>query len=702
MTYRIGTDVGGTCTDSAIMDESGRVVIGKDLTTYPDFSGGIFNSLQDATGKMDTGFDDLIQDTSLFLHATTVGENTLFEREGAETGLLTTKGFEETLHATRGGYGRWSGQSYEETKDVVMSNKVEPLIPMENISGLSERAYRDEVVEPLDESEVREAVDAFADQGMEAIACCFVWSFQSPEHERMVERVVQEEHPNIPVSISSDVSPAMGEYERTATTVLNSYLKPATEQYLESLREKLHETGFSGTMLLMFAHGGLVSREDAVDQPIGLIESGPVSGLIGSRFIGEQTDRNNIISTDMGGTTFKMGVIREERIEYAEEPMVGRHHYQFPKRDVHSIAMAGGSVVSIDEETNVPEIGPESAGSDPGPICYGQGGEKPTITDVDLIQGYFEPDFFLGGEKEMAPEKAYDVFEEKIADPLGRSVTDAAADIYKLANSMIGDLIRETTVEKGIDPRNFTLSAIGGAAGMHAASYARELNIPEVIIPHTASVHSAFGLLSTDVTHLYSDVTQLQPPFDVNEINEVFDDLEAEATEKLTDEGFDEHDIRLNRSISMRYQRQVHEVLTPVEATGSLDEDDLGAVLGRFEDLYEQRYGKGSAFEQGEVEMVEFRVRAVGSLATPEPHQHEKSRQDPETAKLREKEMHFEPAGGLVDAPVYDFTEIKPGFVADGPGVIVTPVTTIVVNPGDEARMDRYKNVRINIGGPNQ
>jgi N-methylhydantoinase A len=583
-----------------------------------------------------------------------------------------------------------------------MSDKPEPLIPMENIEGISERSYRDDIVEPLDEDAVVEAVDKFVENGVEALSCCFVWSFKSPDHEQRVKEILGERHPDLHVSISSEVSPSMGEYERTATTVLNSYLKPATKQYLESLREGLTQYGFEGSILLMFAHGGLVSREDTIERPIGLIESGPVSGTMGSRFIGNHIDRENIVSTDMGGTTFKVGVIREDRIEYADEPMVGRHHYQFPKRDVHSIPIAGGSIVSIDDETNVPQIGPESAGSDPGPVCYGSGGQEPTITDVDLVKGYFNPEFFLGGDHEMAPEKAKRVFRQKVADPLGKEPVQAAADIYKLANSMIADLIRETTVEKGIDPRNFTLSAIGGAAGMHAASYARELDIPEVVVPHTASVHSAFGLLSTDVTHLYTDVETLHPPFDVDDINGIFEDLERTAEEKLRGEGFDTDQLQLNRSINMRYQRQVHEVLTPVEADGRLTEDDLEDVLDKFNELYEQRYGEGSVFKQGVTEMVEFRVRAVGNLSTPALHEESPTDSTVAGAQIGEKEMYFEAADGLAETPVYDFTDMSPGDGFDGPGVILTPVTTIVVNPGDRARMDRYRNVRLDIEGGSQ
>ncbi|WP_276259054.1 hydantoinase/oxoprolinase family protein [Haloglomus litoreum] len=697
MTYRVGTDIGGTCTDSAVMDDDGRVYIGKALTSYPDFSEGIFASLRDATSGMDVDLDGLVRETELFLHATSVGENALFERDGAETALLTTSGFEGTLHATRGGYGRYSGLPFEVAKDAIRSDKVDPLIPDDRIAGIDERVFRTETVADLDEAAVLEAVETFVEGGVEAVAACFLWSFAEPSHERRVQELLAERYPELYVSVSHEVSPTPGEYERTSTTVLNSYLGPATETYLTNLEAALDDLGFEGSLLLMFSHGGLVTGADAVERPVGLIESGPVGGLLGSRFVADRRGESNVISTDMGGTTFKVGVISDGRLEYAEEPMVGRHHYQFPKRDIHSIAVAGGSVVSLDPDTNVPQVGPESAGSDPGPVCYGNGGERVTVTDVDLVQGYFQPDYFLGGDEEMSPEAAREAFEAQIAEPLGKDVHQAAADIYQLTTSMITDLIRETTVEKGIDPRRFTLSSIGGAAGMHAASYARALDIPEVLVPYTASVNSALGLLSTDVTHEFSTVETLHPPFDPDDINAAFEDLTTTAEEKLADEGFAPEETTIERNVNLRYQRQVHELLTPVETDGPLDEADVEALVDRFERLYEDRYGEGSAFKEGGIEITGFRVRGIGPLETPALYERDLAGTDPSDARVGYEQMHFAAADGLVEAPLYDFETLAPGNVVAGPAVVLTPVTTIVVNPGDEARLDRYRNVRIDI-----
>jgi len=698
MGYWIGTDIGGTCTDSVVVGEDGEAVIGKDLSTYPDFSGGIFDSLADATGALavDT-VEELLSEAELFLHGTTVGENTIFERDGATVGLLTTAGFEDTLAQTRGGYGRWSGLSYEEIKRPVRTDKPEPLVPAERIVGLEERSHRADVLHPLDEADIEAGVDTLVDADVDAIACCLLWSFRSPEHEQNVSAYLAEHHPEIYASVSHEVAPSEGEYERTSTTVINSYLGPKTERYLRSLETQLRERGFDGTMGVMFSHGGLVTPEDAIEKPVGHIESGPVSGLFGSRYTADALDRDRVISTDMGGTTFKAGLVDDGRVEYADEPMVGRYHYQFPKRDVDSIPVAGGSLVTVDD-SGVPAVGPESAGSDPGPVCYDRGGEQPTITDIDLLLGYFSPEFFLGGDEVVDAQAARTSVAEQIAQPLEMGPTEAAAAIYRLANSMIADFLREITVEKGIDPREFALTAIGGAAGMHAASYARELGVPEVIVPRTASVHSAFGLLSTDISYEYSTVRELSAPFDPAEIGEIFAELSEEAERTLASKGFSAEERTLERSISMRYQRQVHEVVTPFDPDTPVSEADVDAVIERYETIYEDRYGQGSAFNRDDIEMIDFRVRASGDLQSPRLTSHELTDGDPSEGLIERTEMYFEGTGETT-AGYYDFEDLAAGTTLAGPAVVLTPVTSIVVNPGDRARIDRFRNVRIEIGG---
>ncbi len=696
MHCKIGTDIGGTCTDTVVSVEGGGTHVGKALTTYPDFSEGIFDSLADAADGIGVSLAELIESTTLFIHSTSVGENTIFERDGAETGLLTTAGFEDTLHATRGGYGRWSGLSFERTKDIVKSDKPEPLIPDTRIKGVNERSFRGESVIDVDREDVCGAVEELADENLDSLAVCFIWSTMNSAHEETVGSILKEEFPKLDVSLSSEVSSTPGEYERTSTTVLNSYLSPSVKTYVTNLRDELVKRGLEGRLLIMFSHGGVVTPQHAIDKPIGLIESGPVGGVIGSEFVGTELGSRNVISVDMGGTTFKVGVVNDGEIETASNPMVGRHHYQFPKKDVHSIPIAGGSIVSLDEN-GIPSVGPESAGSDPGPVCYGQGGERTTVTDVDLIKGYFSPDHFLGGDHDMEPEAARDAFRTQIAEPLNMDVDIAAAEIYDLTNSMIVDFIRETTVEKGIDPREFMLSSIGGAAGMHAASIARKLDIPSVLIPATASVHSAFGLLSTNLTYERSQMRELTTPFDPTDVAEGFSPLVTDVREQLLEDEFDESDITIQTEISMRYARQVHEIRTPIEYEGAPTETDIEETIDRFEERYEQRYGAGSKYKKEGIELTGFHVRGIGHL--PDPELGIDTTFGTEDAQIDTKEIHFAATDGWTETPIYDFTALPVEKELHGPAVIVTPVTTIVVNPGDVAELDNHRNLTIDIEG---
>lgn len=696
MECKIGTDIGGTCTDTVVSVEGGGTHVGKALTTYPDFSEGIFDSLADAADGIGVSLAELIESTTLFIHSTSVGENTIFERDGAETGLLTTAGFEDTLHETRGGYGRWSGLSFERTKDIVKSDKPEPLVPDARIKGVAERSFRNESVIDVNREDVCGAVEELADEELDSLAVCFIWSTMNAAHEEKVGTILADEFPELDVSLSSEVSSTPGEYERTSTTVLNSYLSPSVRTYITNLRDELVERGLDGRFLIMFSHGGVVTPQHAIDKPIGLIESGPVGGVIGSEFVGTELGSRNVISVDMGGTTFKVGVVSDGEIETASNPMVGRHHYQFPKKDVHSIPIAGGSIVSLDEK-GIPSVGPESAGSDPGPVCYGQGGERTTVTDVDLIKGYFSPDHFLGGDHDMEPEAARDAFRTQIAEPLNMDVDTAAAEIYELTNSMIVDFIRETTVEKGIDPREFLLSSIGGAAGMHAASIARKLDIPKVMIPATASVHSALGLLSTNLTYERSQTQELTTPFDPSDIAKGFSPLVTDVRELLLEDDFDESEITIQTEISMRYARQVHEIRTPIEYEDAPTESDIEETIDRFEERYEQRYGAGSKYKKEGIELTGFHVRGIGHL--PDPELGIDTTVETQDARIDTKEIHFAAADGRTETPIYDFTALPVEKQLHGPAVIVTPVTTIVVNPGDVAELDSHRNLTIDIEG---
>jgi len=694
MPYVVGVDIGGTCTDCVVVDEEGRMTVAKAFSTPSDFSQGILDALGVAAETLGESIGDLLGNTSLFLHSTTVAENAIVDGTLSKGGLLVTRGFEETLYMTRGGYGRWSGLTEDAKKNVIFTDKPAPLIPFSRIRGIRERTdAHGQVLAAPDAAEVEHALRALVAEGAEAVGVCFLWSFRNPQNENFVKDVAKRLYPRLFFTASSELSPVEGEYERTSTVALNVCLGPIISGYLASLRRRLEEKGFRGVTLVMQAHGGLLRVEDAPGRAVGMIESGPVGGLVGSKALGELLGFGNILATDMGGTTFKAGVIREGRIGYEREPMVVRYHYGLHKMEVVSIGLAGGSVVSVDPRTGMPKIGPRSAGAYPGPVCYGFGGEEPTVTDVDLLLGYLHPGFFLGGRASLDREKAYQAFKSRIADPLGMEVLEAAGAMYKLANSFVYDLLHKQTVEQGLDPREYTMFVYGGTAGMHMGAIAPQLGIGRIVVPYSAAVHGAFGLVSADV--VYTDLISrtVQAPAGADLVNALFDSLAARMVERLAEAGFEREDISIQRSVNMRYRRQVHVINTPVDGQGPLTEADLEKVSARFEEIYAERYGRGAGYREAGIEMVAFVTRGIARLRKPQLTKQRLGSADPGAAYVETRSAYFGTVGETRQARCYDFERLAPGCEVEGPAIIWTPITTIVVNPGQTAACDGYKNI---------
>jgi N-methylhydantoinase A len=700
MRYVVGIDIGGTCTDCVIVDAEGRVTLGKAFSTPSDYSEGILDALSVAASDLGVGRAELLAGTSLFLHSSTVAENAVVDGTLAKVGVITTKGFEDSLFAMRGGYGRWSGLSEEQKRNPIETEKEPPIVPRALVRGVKERTdARGEVQVDTDEAEIEAVLRELLDAGIEALGVSLLWSFANPANEEHVRRVVERVWPDGFVTLSHEIAPIVGEYERTSTSALNAGLGPVVQRYLVNLRDRLRAEGFGGTLLVMQAYGGLLPFEKAAASPVGMIESGPVSGLVGCQQLGERLGSKNIIAADMGGTTFKAGVVREGLIEYQRESMVLRYHYSLPKMDVVSLGLAGGSIMSIDERTGTPRIGPRSAGSYPGPVCYGHGGQEPTITDTDAILGYLNPDYFLGGREQLDIEGARRVYEEKVAKPLGRPLIEAAAAMYRFANSLFFDLLHKTTVQRGLDPRRFDLYSLGGTAGMHVAAYGEELGVRQVVIPHSASVHGAFGLIASDIAHDDQITHPLHMPVDVGAINEMFSELEQRVAGQLRDEGFDDSRIVLLRSIDMRYRRQVHILTVPVEHEGPLDDDSLESTLRLFEQLYEEKYGRESAYREAGVELVSFRLRGAGTVRKPELRADATGDEDASHAIVASVHAWVDPNEEMRQLNGYDFERLQPGNVVAGPAIVWTPITTLVLAPAQSARLDGYRNLVISMGG---
>ena len=695
--YIVATDVGGTCTDTIVFASGEPLYLGKALSTPPNFAEGTVDSIRSAAETMGMSLPDLFARTSLFVHGSTVIDNILLTRSGARTGLLTTEGFEDTLLMTRGAYGRWGGLTEDGIKHPVATDRIKPLVPGERIRGVPERIdYKGAVLRELDipatEAAIRNLVE---DKGVEALAVCFLWSFYNPEHEQAVRAVIERVTPGTYVSLSCDIAPVPGEYERTSTTVINAYAGKIAADYLDNLQQLLTGDGYAGPLLVMQGYGGLLPAEEAANRAVGMIECGPAAGVIGSRYLGHLMGDEDVIAADMGGTTFKVGVIQGGELDYAREPMVDRFHYVAPKIEVVSIGAGGGSIVSLDPRTNVPRVGPQSAGARPGPVCYGLGGEEPTLTDVMILVGYMDPDRFLGGSMILDVERTRAVFSEKIAEPLGLSVEEAAIGIFRIAAAQITDLIHQITVERGLDPREFVLHAFGGSCPLMCGIFGAELNVKRIVIPYTAAVNCALGLVTADIVHELSVTKTLPVPSPAEEINALYAPMIDRARALLAEEGFAEGNMALDWSVDLRYSRQVNEVTTPVRGATPLDQAALGALAEDFEALYERKYGKGSAYRAAGMEMTMFRLTARGLMTRPDIEKLPLAGADASAARIGRRPIFVEARDELAEADIYDFAGLFPGNIIPGPAVIHTPITTIVLQDRQTGHLDEFRNTII-------
>jgi len=699
MEYIVGVDIGGTFTDCVAMDEEGRVTLGKALSTPENLALGAVDAVRDAALNLNLQSEDrLLRSTRLFFHACTIGENTLITRSGAKTGLITTKGFADTLLMMRG--RTTEGLTEAEAFRASAQNKPLPIVPRELIEEVSERIdYKGSVLIELDTAEAEEVIERLVARGVESIAVCLLWSLSNDTHEKALEEILSKKFPAIFISLSSRVAPFVGEYERTATTAFNAYIGPRISGYLEQLRRVLQEKGLGKGPLVMQAYGGVLGIEATCKNAVGTIESGPASGVVGSQFLGKLIGMPNILATDMGGTTFKVSVIRNGNIEKHYNPVIFQYQMFSTKIWVESIGAGGGSLTWIDPETGLLKVGPDGAGARPGPVCYGLGGTHPTVSDADLILGYLNADYFLGGRMKLYKDRAIRALEEKIARPLGLSIVETASGIYRIANSHMSDLIRKATVERGYDPREFTLLAYGGAGAVHAGRYAAELGVKQVVIPLTASVHGATGLVCSDVVYEYGKSERLVVPADAKRINVNFSMLANMAFEDLRSAGFRNEDIRIVRSVDMRYRYQVHELNVSLpDGVSEITENGMEEIYYRFDDLYEQTYGKGSGYREAGKEIVNFRVTAIGEIDKPNIKKYPLEKKDPDHALKGGRDVYFEESGDFVATRIYDFERMTPGTELLGPAIVETPVTTIVVNPMDRLVMDEFRNVRISIG----
>jgi N-methylhydantoinase A len=695
----VGIDTGGTFTDYVEIDEQGNIHFDKAFSTPRQPEQGIFDVLTQVAETKGTNMTEFMSSIERFAHGSTVSTNALIERKGAMVGLITTRGFEDTLTIARGPIGRTGGLPYLQAMDFINTEVPEPLVPKSLIRGIRERiAANGEVVTPIQQEDVEQAIESLLEEGVESIAVCMMWSFANPKHEELVKEIANRMAPHIPLSISSEISPGMGEFERMVTTVINAYIGPVMDRYILSLASQLENEGFCNRLQIIKSSGGLVMPEGIKKQAVSTINSGPTGGLVAARFVGKQLGYNNIITADMGGTSFDVGLIVEGEFEEDRKPYLDQGlPVQIPAIKLITIGAGGGSIAWTDGHRLM--VGPESAGSDPGPVCYGLGGTEPTVTDALVTLGIIEPTAFFGGRKTLNKELSLEAIRTRIAEPLGLDVMEAAAGIYEVVNAKMGDLIRKVTVESGHDPRDFCLLAYGGATAAHCHSFAKQLGI-KVVIPYTGPVFSAYGIALSDIVYAHSKsvpVTLEGTEECINSVNQTFKEIKELALQDLDRDQTMENDFQLNFKIDLRYQGQMNEVSINWPQ-GYLQPGDVSEVYQAFEALYERRFGKGTTRKETPMELINFRVEV--SKITKKPKQskvfeHTTSKQIV-LKGTRQIYVHNE---GLVEADIYDFGQLVPYQDIQGPAVIERPDTTIWVSPGSASYVDEYGNVTIYSGG---
>ncbi|WP_107656410.1 hydantoinase/oxoprolinase family protein [Nocardia suismassiliense] len=694
MSYVIGIDTGGTFTDAFVADQHNRLAAAKTPSTPPDFAQGFLTVIDDLAAELNVTTSQLLSDTDYIVHGTTSTLNAIVTGDVAKVGFLTTRGHADSI-SIMNLEGRYAGLGSDDIQHMARTGKPAPLVPRERIYEVDERVdYKGSVIVPLDEDSVRASVRSMLDTGVESIAVSLLWSFRNPVHEHRIRDIVHEESPKLYVALSSDVSPRIREYGRSVTTIMNTQVGPRLAAYLRPLEDELKNRGFTGTLLVMQGSGGCVSSQDAPSHAITTIGSVLTGGVVGCRNLAQALGHRNVISTDMGGTTFLVGLIRDGKPVTSSSTVLNQYTVSTPMVDVHTIGAGGGAIAWLDAGGNL-RVGPRSAGARPGPACYDVGGIEPTVTDADVVLGIVNPGNFLGGRKRLSEELAAEAIRTHIAEPLGLSVQDAAQAIYAIQNAQTADLVRKVVVNTGQDPRDFVLYSFGGAGPVHAASYSADLGVEKVVVPlgATAAVFSAYGLAASDIvlTAERSSPHNFPPPADA--VNEIFGGLEAELRRRLNDQGLQFDTVTYEREADVRYTMQMAEVSTPVPS-GRLGAEDVELIGAEFERRYESIYGKGSGFAEAGLQVITYRVRAVGQLQIrPVLPEYPARQGDPVVSGTRE--VFLDLVNGREPTAIYDYTALGAGHRIEGPAVVEAPTTTVALPRGTSATVDRLGNLVI-------
>ncbi len=677
---RIGIDVGGTFTDIVAVSDTGTVTFSKAASTPNDPSIGVMDAVERLADELGINSETLLSKTESIVHGTTVATNALLERKGAKTGLLTTLGHRDVLEMREG---------LKDDRYNMRLPAPAPLVPRFLRLGVRERIKPDGSIHTkLDNTSLDEAINKLREEKVTSVAVCYLHAYKEPKHEQETKQILEAKLPGVSVSISSEVFPEIKEYERVSTTIVNAYVRPIVENYLNRLEERLKNAGYKGSVLIILSHGGVAPIEEAIRLSAATVLSGPAGGVAGSKYGASLIGAGDLVPFDMGGTSTDISMIVNGEPALSSTRGIAGQRIALQSLDIVSIASGGGSIARVDAG-GILRVGPESAGALPGPACYGKGGTEVAVTDASVVLGFLDPGNFLGGRETLDVSAAEDAV-SRLANQLSVEPAEAAEGVHKVINTQMAEGIRLVSVRRGVDPRKFALLSFGGAAGIHITEIARQLEVQRVIVPRTAAVLSAWGMLATDLryevsrTHI-GDTGSLK----AGDVREVFSEMELEGRGRLKD-AFD-GDVSISRSADMRYGEQIYEVDVSLDDVDFSDDDLLKSISDRFHKRHEELFTY-SLPDQDAV-LVNGRLAAIGAL--PDLPQEPKTEARVASGHHTTRKIFL---AGWVDAPVFNLEELVPSQEIEGPAIIESSTTTVVLRSDDKAEVTDNLWVNILVG----
>lgn len=686
MSIKISIDVGGTFTDLTLFNEkTGKINNYKSPTTSEDLTNGIINSINLAAKDHNLSLKSFLETTNTIIHGTTASTNALIEDNISKVGMITTEGFKDIL------WGREAG------KEEPFNWKIEyppPMVPRYRILTVNERINSEGGIETeLNEEDVLKAIDQFKEWDIDALSVCLLWSISNPKHEQKIGEIIKKEWPEIDFDLSHQINPVIREYRRFIATVINSSLKKLIGEYLSNLENNLKENGFNGNLLLMTSSGGVLNTDEIKNKPILTVGSGPSMLPVAALYSGSLNKKNdNVIGIDMGGTSFDVGFVRQGEIAITRDAKIdptemGGDKLGISKVDVESIGAGGGSIAWLDAADYV-HVGPQSAEAVPGPACYGLGGEEPTVTDANLLLGYLDPNYFLGGKMEIYPEKAKNALKQKISDPLNIDVIEAASRIYTTINYDMLTALRNLAIKRGIDPRESLLVCGGGAFGIHASEICRELGLREVLIPKQAGVFCSYGGLISDIKQDFRTTTlTTSNNFDYKTVNRILKSLKEKADSFFERVGIPNEKREIKYYMEAKYPQQVHSLDVPIELK-HINASNLSDLIELFHETHLRYYANKDL--NARIEFTGWRIRAIGRTEKPRLQEMEFQGETPSDTYKNSRNIYFQSKREFIETPTYYGEKLKYGNLIRGPAIIEERLTTVVVPPNTSVQVNMY------------